>query len=193
MAAADTPNTPEDVEGAAPDRRSVLRGMSTMGMAALVAPLAVRPNDPITDLLNALTGGGGSEPAPSNPSPPSDSPPPADSGPKPKDVHPKGYVKAGLLGDASEIPVNHGKLYEADEYVVTQPKPGKFVGFDSICTHEGCPVDAFDTPGEMDCTCHDTRFKITDGSVISGPAKKPLPKKPIIIENGQIYKAKKAK
>ena len=44
----------------------------------------------------------------------------------------------------------------------------------------------------MSCSCHSTDFKITDGKVISGPAKKPMPTKPILVEDGQIYKAKKA-
>jgi len=192
MAAAETPDNAENVEGVAPDRRSVLRGLSTMGMAALVAPIAVRPADPITDLINTLTGNSpGPAPAPSSPSSPAPEPP----APKAPDYKPKGYVKASNtpLGNASDIPVNHGMLFEADGYVVTQPKAGKFVGFDSLCTHEGCPIDAFDTPGEMDCTCHDSKFKLDSGKPFAGPAKKPIPKKPIIIENGQIYKAKKAK
>ena len=193
MAGTDTPQTPDGEEGAHPDRRSLLRGISAMGMAALVAPLAVRPTDgnPVTDLLQSLTGGGGSQPS----QPPANTPPPADTPPAPtvKDYKPAGYVKASKtpLAAASDIPVNSGVLFEEDKYIVTQPKAGHFVGFDSLCTHEGCPVDAFDTPGEMDCTCHDSKFKLDSGKPFAGPAKKPIPKKPIIIENGQIYKAKK--
>jgi len=191
MAAADTPDIPDEVEDVAPDRRSVLRGISTMGLAAFVAPLAVRPNDPITDLINTLTG---NSPGPSPSQPPS-TPPPKPPAPKVPDSKPKGFVKASNtpLCSAGDIEVNHGALFESDGYVVTQPKAGKFVGFDSLCTHEGCPIDAFETPGEMDCTCHDSKFKLDSGKPFSGPAKKPVPKKPIIVENGQIYKAKKAK
>jgi nitrite reductase/ring-hydroxylating ferredoxin subunit len=193
MAAADTPTPPDETERVGPDRRTALRGMSAMGLAALAAPLAVRPGDgnPITDLLNTLTGGGGSAPAPA----PTPAPAPAPSGPKPKDVHPKGYVKAGNtpLASTDDIPVKHGMLFEADEYVVTQPKAGQFIGFDSLCTHEGCPIDVFDKAGEMDCSCHSSKFKLDTGKPFYGPAKKAIPKKPIIIENGQIFKAKKAK
>jgi Rieske Fe-S protein len=114
--------------------------------------------------------------------------------PKPKGKAPA-LVKASdtPLAATSDIPVNKGMLFEADEYIVTQPKAGTFVGFDSLCTHEGCPVDVFDTPGEMDCSCHDSKFKLDTGKPFAGPAKKPMPKKPIIVENGQIYKAKPAK
>lgn len=104
-----------------------------------------------------------------------------------------GLVKDGPpIGDASQVKVNSGALFESAEYVVTQPKAGQYVGFDSLCTHEGCPVDVFDTPGQMICSCHNSVFKITDGSVVSGPARGPLPKKPVIVEGGKIYKAKPA-
>ena len=192
MAAADTPDHPEDRESAGLDRRGAIRGFSAMGLAAFVAPIAARPgaDDPITGLIKTLTGGG-SEPEPA----PAPAPPPKPPT-KVTSVEPKGkFAKASdtPLGTVDMIPENSGYLFEADEYIVTQPKPGKFVGFDSLCTHEGCPVDVFDRPGIMACSCHSTDFKITNGAVIKGPAKKPIPFKPIIIEDGKIYKAKKAK
>ena len=178
--AADTPYLPSETEGAQPGRRAVLRGVTAMGLAAFTAPLAAR-----------------ADAAENSAAVPYDNPKPK---PKPKKGAPKKPAASGLvkasnkpLAKTSEIPVNSGMLFEADEYIITQPKPGKFVGFDSLCTHEGCPVDAFDTPGEMDCTCHDSKFKLDTGKPFAGPAKKPIPKKPIIVEGENIYKAKKAK
>lgn len=193
MAAADTPDLPEESESLGPDRRTALRGMSAMGLAAFAVPFAARPeaDDPVTSLIKSLTGGGGSEPAPPAPSP-EPAPKPAT---KVTSVEPKGkFVKASKtpMGSVEDVPVNGGVLFESDQYVVTQPKAGHFVGFDALCTHEGCPVDAFDTPGKIQCSCHGAEFNSTSGKVEGGPAKKPLPKKPIVIENGQIYKAKKA-
>jgi Rieske Fe-S protein len=171
--AADTPHLPDGTHVARPDRRAVIRGISAVGLAAFTAPL-------VASNAGAVTG---AEPPPTPP--------------KKKKGAAKGakLVKQGNtpLASAEEIPVNSGMLFESDEYIVTQPEAGKFVGFDSLCTHEGCPIDVFDTPGEMNCSCHDSHFKLTDGSVISGPAKKPIPKKPILVEGGKIYKAKKVK
>jgi Rieske Fe-S protein len=155
-------------------------------------PFAARPqaDDPITSLIKTLTGGG-SEPAEPAPTPAPAPKPPT----KVTSVEPKGkYVKASKtpMGSVEDVPVEGGVLFESDQYVVTQPKAGHFVGFDALCTHEGCPVDAFDTPGKIQCSCHGATFDSTSGKVEGGPAKKPLPKKPIVIENGQIYKAKKA-
>jgi nitrite reductase/ring-hydroxylating ferredoxin subunit len=215
MAAADTPNHPDETEGAGLDRRGAIRGMSAMGLAAFAAPFAARTGseDPITTLLQRLTGTEPAPPpAPSQPpapapapqsAPPSRNPKPkpkpkpkAKEKPKPKPKEkpkPGGLVKASdkPLASTKDIPVNGGKLFESEEYIVTQPKSGQFVGFDSLCTHEGCPVDGF-SGGKMSCSCHGAEFDLASGKPTAGPARKPLPKKPILVENGQIYRAKKA-
>ncbi|MBA3745301.1 Rieske (2Fe-2S) protein [Sporichthya sp.] len=209
MAAADTPNLPHEAEGAQPGRRTVLRGISALGLAAFAVPLAARASDgnnATTALPEASleSNAGAVSRAKAGPKP-TPTPKPAPKAKKKPKAAPKGKPKAAPKGaklvkasdtplaSGDTIPVNSGYLFEADEYIVTQPTAGKFVGFDSLCTHEGCPVDVFDTPGVMSCSCHSTNFKITDGKVISGPAKKPMPKRPIIVENGQIYRAKPAK
>ncbi|WP_019873461.1 Rieske (2Fe-2S) protein [Sporichthya polymorpha] len=192
MSAADNKETPGQEPQELLDRRSALRNFSLVGLAAVAAPAAAAPKDPVTDLLNSLLGGGGSEPAPSEPAPTPAPKPPTEV----KSVEPKGkYVKASKepMGSVEDIPVNSGVLYEAEQYVIAQPKAGHFVGYDALCTHEGCPVDSFGTPGQMNCSCHGAKFNLATGKVEDGPAKKPLPKKPIVIENGKIYKAKKAK
>jgi Rieske Fe-S protein len=214
MAAADN-DRPEGAD-AELGRRVLLRGMAAMGLAAVTLPLAACGNDDEPEAVSSTpepTPEATVEASPQATAKASKSPKPAktaEATPKPtktaeaeatptpkatpKETTTKKLVKASNtpLAATTDIPVNKGMLFETDEYIVTQPTAGKFVGFDSLCTHEGCPVDVFDTPGEMDCSCHDSHFKITDGSVISGPAKKPMPKKPIIVENGQIYKAKEA-
>ena len=193
MTAADMPDRPEESESVGPDRRAAIRGFSAMGLAAFAVPFAARPqaDDPVTSLIKSLTGGG-SEPAPPAPSP-EPTPEPAT---KVTSVEPKGkYVKASKtpMGSVEDVPVEGGVLFESDQYVVTQPKAGHFVGFDALCTHEGCPEDVFDTPGKIECSCHGAAFDATSGKVEGGPAKKPLPKKPIIVEGNNIYKAKPAK
>ncbi len=190
MSAADTPDPQDESQRVDPDRRAAIRGFSAMGLAAFAVPFATRPNDPVTDLINSLTGGG-SEPEPTAPAPAPEPKPATEV----KSVEPKGKFKKASdtpMGSVEDVPVGGGVLFESDQYVVTQPKAGHFVGFDALCTHEGCPVDAFDAPGKVQCSCHGAEFDSTTGKVKGGPAKKPLPKKPIVIENGQIYKAKKA-
>ncbi len=80
---------------------------------------------------------------------------------------------ATLLAPKNEIPVGGGKIFPVDQVVLTQPKAGEFKAFSAVCTHQGCVVAEI-KDAEIDCTCHGSRFSITDGSVLGGPATKPL-------------------
>ena len=48
-----------------------------------------------------------------------------------------------------------------------------FKGFSAVCTHQGCPVSKIEGE-DIVCTCHGSKFSIKDGSVVNGPATKPL-------------------
>jgi Rieske Fe-S protein len=79
----------------------------------------------------------------------------------------------GPIGTTSEVPVGGGKIFAAEKVVVTQPTKGDFKAFSAVCTHQGCVVA--EIKGEdIDCTCHGSKFSIKDGSVVNGPATKPL-------------------
>jgi Rieske Fe-S protein len=90
-----------------------------------------------------------------------------------------------VLGDVKDIPVGSGVIYTAEKVVVTQPVAGKFHAFSAVCTHVGCIVNQI-SDGTIDCPCHGSEFRITNGSVVTGPAPTPLPKKKIKIEDGKV-------
>ncbi|TDC80061.1 Rieske (2Fe-2S) protein [Micromonospora sp. KC606] len=92
------------------------------------------------------------------------------------------------LARTTDIPVGGGAIFVERGVVVTQPTEGEFKGFDPICTHQRCPVSNVDG-GTINCTCHNSRFAITDGAVKEGPATRPLPAKQIKVEGGQVYLA----
>jgi Rieske Fe-S protein len=69
--------------------------------------------------------------------------------------------------------------------VVTQPTSGQFKAFSAVCTHQGCIVAKVES-GSIVCTCHQSHFSITDGSVQSGPAPSALPSKTVTVNGTSL-------
>jgi Rieske Fe-S protein len=90
-----------------------------------------------------------------------------------------------LLGMAKEVPVGGGMVFTAAKVVVTQPAKGVFKAFSAVCTHVGCVCNQV-VNGTINCPCHGSEFKITDGSVVTGPAPSPLPARTITVTDGKI-------
>ena len=90
-----------------------------------------------------------------------------------------------LLGMAADIPVGGGKIYTAAKIVVTQPSKGEYKAFSAVCTHVGCLCNVV-ADGTINCPCHGAKFKITDGSVVTGPAPTSLAAKTIAVTDGKI-------
>ncbi|WP_394435691.1 Rieske (2Fe-2S) protein [Streptomyces sp. SGAir0957] len=89
------------------------------------------------------------------------------------------------LAKVSDIPEGGGKVFADAGVVVTQPAKGRFKGFSSTCTHQGCAVTKVEA-GTIDCPCHGSKFSIEDGSVKSPPATRPLPEKQIKVTGESI-------
>ncbi|GAA1133229.1 Rieske (2Fe-2S) protein [Kribbella jejuensis] len=98
---------------------------------------------------------------------------------------PQGAPANTVLGKTEDIPVGGGVIFAANRIVVTQPVKGTFKAFSSICTHLSCPV-ATVAHGTINCDCHGSKYAITDGSVVRGPAPRPLPPKQITITGDSI-------
>lgn len=95
-----------------------------------------------------------------------------------------GEAAGPILAKTSSIPVGGGRIIKGT-WVVTQPKKGTFRAFSAKCTHQGCPVSTI-RGGTINCPCHGSKFRIADGSVARGPAKRPLARKKIKISKGVI-------
>jgi Rieske Fe-S protein len=69
----------------------------------------------------------------------------------------------------SDVPLGEGVIEPATGVVVVQPTPGEFKAFSAVCPHQGCQVVGI-ANGTITCPCHGSTFKVSDGSVITGPA-----------------------
>lgn len=148
-----------------PTRRAVVAAASGAGLAAV---------------LTACGSDSDSDKASDSPaSPASDAPTTASEAPTTKGMD-------GIdLGKTSDIPVGGGKIYADHKVVVTQPTEGEFKGFSSVCTHSGCALTEV-VDGTINCPCHGSKFKVTDGSVAAGPAKTPLPAENVMAADGVV-------
>lgn len=65
---------------------------------------------------------------------------------------------------------------------------GRYYCLAARCTHAGAPLVEGEISGEvLVCPWHYSNFHITDGSVIKGPAEKPLKVYPEIIKDNYLF------
>lgn len=162
-------------------RRVVLAGAGAAGLAAVLSGCTVY----------------GDSPAPSDPGGPpaappaaADSPGAAASGaagsPDPGGRDAVGGGTGGRdLAGTGDIPVGGGKVFPDEGVVVTQPQAGTFKAFSATCTHQGCQVESVSN-GTINCPCHGSRFRVADGSVAGGPAKRALPGRKLSVDGDRI-------
>jgi thiosulfate dehydrogenase [quinone] large subunit len=70
--------------------------------------------------------------------------------------------------------------------VLFKSKTGVYA-YSAVCTHEGCTVQYNSTSKNLQCGCHGAVFDPeSDGSALSGPTNKPLPKIKVAVEGAWI-------
>lgn len=89
---------------------------------------------------------------------------------------------AEAIARTVDVPVGSGVI--VGDVVLTQPAPGEFNCFSSVCTHAGCTVSEV-VDGLIRCPCHGSSFNL-DGTVATGPAERALDTKPIAVKGDSI-------
>jgi Rieske Fe-S protein len=92
------------------------------------------------------------------------------------------------LALTSDVPVGGGKILADKKIVITQPRAGSFEAFTAVCTHQGCTVSSV-SGGTINCPCHGSKFSITNGSVVTGPAASALAPVSIKVQGTSIVEA----
>jgi nitrite reductase/ring-hydroxylating ferredoxin subunit len=90
-----------------------------------------------------------------------------------------------VLAAVADIPVGGGKIFADKGIVVTQPTKGDVKAFSATCTHAGCTVSSVDN-GTINCECHQSKFRIADGSVADGPAPRPLEPAKVTVDGDSV-------
>lgn len=139
-------------------RRTVLRGVAVGGVAVPLLAACGGADE------STSGGGEGSGAAPSGAGSPS---------------------QAATEVSTSDVPVGGGTILEEELVVVTQPTEGDFKAFSAVCTHQGCPVQEI-ADGQIQCNCHGSAFSIEDGSVVTGPAARPLESKSVRLDGETV-------
>jgi Rieske Fe-S protein len=98
---------------------------------------------------------------------------------------PGGQTTPVPVASVTDIPVGGGVIFPQDNLVITQPTAGEFRAFSIVCTHLGCLCDKV-ADGTIDCPCHGSRFSITDGAPVTGPATRPLESVSISVADGTV-------
>jgi len=80
------------------------------------------------------------------------------------------------LGKVGDVPVGSVVAFEIDgKQVAVANVDSRLFAFDDVCTHRGCSLAKGSLDGDsVRCPCHGSVFHVTDGSVINGPATRPL-------------------
>jgi cytochrome b6-f complex iron-sulfur subunit len=94
-----------------------------------------------------------------------------------------------LVGTVKDLPVGQAKVLPVNDkpVIVVNTAQGGVKAFSAICPHLGCVVELPQGKQYILCPCHDARFNLVTGAVISGPSPAPLPPVRIVIENDQIF------
>lgn len=83
------------------------------------------------------------------------------------------WVKVGSAGEVADGEVNNYSVGERQISVANID--GDLHAFDDVCTHQQCSLAEGDLDGTIiECPCHGSRFDVTTGEAVNGPASDPV-------------------
>lgn len=91
-----------------------------------------------------------------------------------------------VITELAQLRSEGAVMFETDDgKALAIARGDEVVAYSAICTHEGCTV-SWDSEEEIiACPCHGSRFDASDGSVVNGPAREPLPSVDVEVDETQ--------
>lgn len=92
------------------------------------------------------------------------------------------------IGKATDIPEGEMRVFDVGGTAVNVANAsGQLYAIDDKCTHMGCSLANGDLDGTtVTCACHGSQFDVTSGSVLRGPAQRPVRSRAIRIEGEEL-------
>ncbi len=93
------------------------------------------------------------------------------------------------LGTTKEVPPGEMNQFEikGKELLVVN-LDNQFYCLNARCTHAGAPLVEGTLDGDiLTCPWHRSRFRVTDGSVVNGPAQKSLGIYKMVVKDDQLF------
>ena len=95
------------------------------------------------------------------------------------------------IGSASQVAVGGSASFtipsSQEPGIILQPTAGNFVAYNAACPHAGCTVSYYKSNDSLVCPCHTSIFKVSDGSLVSGPSPTGLANLNVVERNGKLY------
>jgi len=111
------------------------------------------------------------------------------------DIEP-GQLRAFEIGEDSAVAVGRSRIPLLKAAGIGRSKgtriclanvAGTLYAIDDTCTHRGCSLgDGKLDASTLQCACHGSRFDVTTGAVVRGPAEDPVRSYPVNIADGEV-------
>jgi Rieske Fe-S protein len=100
----------------------------------------------------------------------------------------KGPVAVGTVTEVKKALADQKYVKnDAGQFYLLPAAPDAVIAVSWRCTHQGCAVHAPEgQAGQMKCPCHGSIFDGRTGTVVAGPASRPLDYLPVIVENDTV-------
>src|SRR5215510_651529 len=93
------------------------------------------------------------------------------------------------VGNAKDVETNEMRVFDVAGTKVSIARAlGQLHAFDDTCTHMGCSL----AKGKLDgttvtCPCHGSQFDVVSGTVVRGPAQRPVRSRLVQVEGEDLF------